>query len=195
MSEALTQTNPDTEPAVEPVSTAEAKSHANVTASGDDALIGTYIVAARRLVESISHRQLITASWDLYLDAFPSVIRPPLPPLQSVTHLKYYDVDGNQQTLVANTDYTVDTDSEPGRVQPAYNQTWPSVRAIPNTINLQFVAGYGDASTDVPDYFILAVKMLVAQWYELRMPVAAMQIAEIPYAVQALVVQDTAWRF
>ena len=193
MREALTI---KTEPAVEPVSVAEAKAHANVTHATDDTLIGTYIVAARRLVEAISHRQLITATWDLYLDAFPSVIRPPLPPLQSpVVHLKYYDTDGVLRTLTVTTDYTVDADSEPGRVQPAYSQSWPSVRAIPNTINLQFKAGYGDASTDVPDHFILAIKMLVAQYYEMRMPVSAMKMSEIPYAVLALVVQDTAWRF
>ena len=57
-----------TAPALEPVTLAEAKRHANVVASDDDTLITALIVAARELVEQDTSRALINQTWELELD-------------------------------------------------------------------------------------------------------------------------------
>ena len=47
------------------------------------------------------------------------------------------------------------------------------------------MAGYGDASTDVPDTTIAAIKFLVAHLYLYREPVAQV-VAKLPFTFRAL---------
>lgn len=61
-----------TPPALEPVALADAKLQCRVTITDDDALITRLIVAARRKCEAILRRQLVTATWQMTLDTFPS---------------------------------------------------------------------------------------------------------------------------
>jgi hypothetical protein len=61
-----------TPPASEPVSLTDAKLQCRVTISDDDTLITRLIVAARRYCETFLRRQLVTATWQMTLDTFPS---------------------------------------------------------------------------------------------------------------------------
>lgn len=61
-----------TPPAVEPVSLDDLKNHLKVDCDDDDALIATLGKAARRYVESAKKQSLVTQTWRLYLDSFPS---------------------------------------------------------------------------------------------------------------------------
>lgn len=177
-----------TAPVAEPVTLAEAKSHLRVEHSDDDQYIDALITVAREWAESFTRRAFITQTWDLVLDHFPHVITVPLPPLQSVTAASFTHVDtAGTTTQVTSTVYTVDTDSEPGRVYEAYGQSWPSTRDIQNAVRCRFVAGYGDAATDVPAPIRHAIKILVSQWYEHREPVVInMTPATVPMTVHAL---------
>ena len=130
-----------TAPATEPVTLVEAKDHLRLEISDDDTLVTSLIVSAREFAEQETHRQLVTATWKLTLNSFPSEIRLPLPPLQSVSSLKYLDTDGTQQTL-ASSNYDVDTDSEPGRICLAYGKSWPSIRSVKNSIEVEFICGF-----------------------------------------------------
>mgnify|MGYP000365478232 CR=1 FL=1 len=76
------------EPAVEPISLAEAKAHLRVDTSADDSLITSLIVAARKYFEERTRRSLITQSWKLTLDDFPTEFTLTRPPIQSVTSVK-----------------------------------------------------------------------------------------------------------
>lgn len=109
-------------------------------------------------IETITERQLITATWKLILDRFPAVIELRKPPVQSVTSITYIDEDGAEQTL-SDSLYQVDTDDEPARIVPAYDQSWPSIRCQPQAVQVEFVAGYGLAD-DIPDGLKTAIK-----WY------------------------------
>lgn len=82
----------------------------------------------------------------------------PKPPLQSVTSIKYIDTDGAQQTLDPSL-YIVDTASEPGRLTPAYGQTWPTIREQANAVEIVFVCGYGLAA---------AVPAGIKRWMQIR---------------------------
>jgi uncharacterized phiE125 gp8 family phage protein len=58
-------------PTSEPVTLQEAKSHLRVTTDDDDALIQSHLEAARERVELETGRQLLTATWELWLDRCP----------------------------------------------------------------------------------------------------------------------------
>src|SRR5688500_11691380 len=114
---ALTRTAP---PGTEPVTLDEAKAHLRVTTADDNTLITALIAAARQLVEDFTNRSLITQTWEWRLDAFPSwTLCVPQAPLVSVTSIQYVDPSGVTQVL-ANTEYLVDAQSQPGRITPAY---------------------------------------------------------------------------
>ena len=180
-----------TEPAKEPVTLAEAKSHLRVEITDDDTLINSLIKAARRHVENVCSRALITQTWYLYLDAFPASgkeIKIPLPPLGSIVNIAYIDTDGVTQTLAASK-YTVDAKSEPARVKEAYNETWPDTREIINAVTVEFTCGYGADETSIPEPIRQAMLMLIGHWYENRELVVVtgnMAPKEIPAAVTAL---------
>ncbi len=61
-----------TPPTAEPVSLAEAKLHLRVEDNADDVLIGALISATRVQAEHDTRRSLVTQTWQLVLDRFPS---------------------------------------------------------------------------------------------------------------------------
>lgn len=164
-----------TPPAVEPVALEEAKAHLRVDVDDDDTLILALIAAAREQAEAFTRRALITQTWDMALDCLPGVdekpIELPKPTLQSVTSITYLDASGDEQTLAAD-QYQVLTGggpyAQPGKVVRAYNVSWPSTRSQPDAVTVRFVAGYGDAASDVPAAIRQAILMLVGDLYEHR---------------------------
>lgn len=182
-----------TAPTQEPITLAEAKANSRIDTSDEDTLVTNLIIAAREWCEEYTGRSFAQQTWDLFLDSFPDVIDIPKPPLQSVTHVKYYDTDGVQQTL-SNTVYTVDTDSTTGRVYLAYGESWPSYQAIRKTIEVRFVAGYDDDGASPPDYAAnipqrvkQACLLLVSHWFENREDsISGTIIASIPMGVKEL---------
>lgn len=155
---------------LEPIIVADAKDHCNIpsTFTDDDKKIEAYITMARVHVEDITGRQLINATWVLRMDAFPSVILLPKPPLSSVTSVAYVDSAGDSQTLVVDTDYTVDQYSTPPRIVPAYGCSWPSTYGHINDVTVTYVAGYGATAGSVPGTILHAMKLLIGDAYEHR---------------------------
>jgi len=181
-----------TAPTVEPVTVTDIKSHLRIDTADDDTLLGVYITVARKWCEKFQNRAYITQTWNLILDDFPDgdVIEIPLPPLQSVSSITYYDTDDTAYTFSTD-NYMVDTDSEPGRVVLKYAKTWPSITLRPaNAVVIQFIAGYGGAASDVPEHIIHAIKMLVGHLYENRENTDIRNIVEVPFGVKALLWAD-----
>jgi uncharacterized phiE125 gp8 family phage protein len=141
------------EPAVSMVA-ARRSARANGTAL-DDEITGK----VQGFTEDAEHetgRALIEQTWEVTLDAFPvaqrggpGAIQLSKSPVVSVLHVKFYDVDGTQQTLDP-ADYLVDDKSEPGYVVPAPGKTWPATAARINAVEVQYVCGYGPTADDVP---------------------------------------------
>lgn len=204
-----------TAPATEPISLDEVKSHLRVTSDQDDLLLDGLIRAARQHVEGRDGwlgRTLVTQTWDLKLERFPSgedfpndawpravAIRVPLPPLQTITSVKYLDTAGVEQTITS-TEYVVHVSEEPGLIVPAYGKTWPSIRLEPGAVRIRFVAGYGATADLVPEPLKLALKAFVAHFYEQREPVVLTggvgSPIPIPMHVEALLMPyRVAWSF
>lgn len=160
-----------TGPAVEPVTLVEAKAQLRVEHSDEDTDISRLIAAARERCEDITGRAIIDQTLRLDMDRWPSrphlegqdrnAIVLPRPPVSSVTSVQYYDTDGVLQTLVDGTDYVVHVSDPETRITPAYGTTWPSLRNRTAAVQVTYVAGYGDASTDVPDILRHGMLMLI----------------------------------
>ncbi len=174
------------EPVLEPITTAEAKTHLRVDLSDEDEYIDTLIVTSRQFAENHTRRQLITATWQLTLDWFPCVIELRRPPIQSVTSITYVDTDGDTQTLDSSL-YRVDVTGVTGCITPAFGESWPSTRAITSAVTVTYVAGYGDAGSDVPAAFKHAIKLLLAHYHENREEsISGTIITTIPVAAARL---------
>jgi uncharacterized phiE125 gp8 family phage protein len=104
-------------PSSEPLSLLEAKNYLRVEHSADDTLIGAMITAARMQVESRTRRALMTQTWRLVLDRWPSsgTIASPASPLREVIAARVRDQAGDAQAL--DTDiFIANTASSPGLI-------------------------------------------------------------------------------
>lgn len=174
-------------PASEPITTAEAKTHCRVSTSADDTYIDTLITAARLYVEGRTGRALVTQTWKLYLDSFPDDDNFPLPrfPVASVTHVKYYDTDGTQQTWNSSNYHSLLT-ARPPLIALAPDIDWPDTQDRYRAVEIQFIAGQAAAS--VPADVKQLVKFLVAHWYESREPVInGTIVAAVPMTVDFMI--------
>jgi len=156
-----------TAPVLEPVTLAEAKLHLKVDYTADDALITELIKTARQKCEQFQNRAFIEQIITAKLDSFSNVIALPMPPLISVTTVKYLDTNGVQQTL-ANTYYDEDKTSQPGLITLGYNDSWPAVRSQHHAVEIIYKAGYGAAASTVPEYIKTATKLWLSDLYEAR---------------------------
>lgn len=159
------------DPATTPVSLADAKSHLRVERSDDDDLITRLITAATDYVQADLGQQLVSATRRLRMDAWPlggGYIELDYPPLIAVTSIAYLDTNGDSQTWSSD-EYDVQVDCKPGRVYLGYNQTWPTIRDVNDAVTVTYTCGYG-ADSDVPENIISAILMLVAGWFENRLP-------------------------
>jgi uncharacterized phiE125 gp8 family phage protein len=155
-----------TPPDEEPVTLQEARAHLRLE-SGEDDYLTALIKTARRYCEAFQQRAYVTQTWDLYLNSFPcGCIKVSLPPLQSVTFIKYKDCEGILQTLDPS-EYLVDVFSEPGFIFFAYEKSWPATYPEANAVQIRFVAGYG-AAAEVPCEIKHAILLKVADLYEHR---------------------------
>ena len=171
---------PPTEAVVELL---DVKAHLNVEHDEDDELIVRLRNAAERYIEKQTARQIMSATWDLFLDRFPcGPIEIRKPPVTEVSEIEYADSDGNLQTLA---DFQADTVSEPARVFPAFNASWPTTRNVPNAVRVRFVAGY--TAVTLPEEAQQVVLLLVGHWYQNREGVLTGTISKpIEFAVEAL---------
>ncbi|KQZ12955.1 hypothetical protein ASD44_01885 [Mesorhizobium sp. Root554] len=154
------------EPSAEPVALAEVKAHLRVDHDSEDSLLEGLIRAARQEVERATGLALLEQSWRLVLDRWPrsGCIAIALHPVREIISVTAYGTEG-EASLINPADYQVDLVSRPARIH--FSKVPPALRAL-NGIEIDFVAGFGEAATDVPDLLKRAILLLVAHWYEFR---------------------------
>ena len=93
-------------PVVEPITLSELKSHLRVETDDFDLELQSLISVARKSLEIETGLVLFTSTRKMFFEAFPELAKSRLfiygTPVQSVTHIKYYDGDGVQQTWSAS---------------------------------------------------------------------------------------------
>lgn len=177
-----------TNPAVEPVTYADTKTHLRLLNDEEQSYVTDLIKLARVTVEKMANRALITQHWYMYLDEFPSRddFKLPWSPVQSITSITYLDTLGATQTLSTDV-YTLDDTQFVSKVALKYNQEWPTTYDQINAITIEYVAGYGDTADSVPVNFIHAIKLLVTHYYENRIAVNEKQAYDIAKTVDFLI--------
>jgi uncharacterized phiE125 gp8 family phage protein len=183
--------------ALEPLSLADAKLHCYIDISATDSLVTALIAVARRWVEQFCLNSLITQSWTVTYDYRDTregswinkrVLRLPQSPIQSITAITTYDKDNNA-TVFDSSNYRLSGD----RVVLNDDDAWPTNLRLYDSLQIDFKAGFGDAAINVPPNIVLAMKMLVAQWYEQRgsitddmMMKGNVEMIPVPFGVTSL---------
>lgn len=181
-----------TAPSIEPVTVQDMTDQLNLDVSGQSSYIDLLIKAAREQAEEVTGLALITQTWQLTLDNWPTGDTPwwngtrqmavtelysnaraswvilPRYPLQSVSSVKTYDATGNSSSLTVSDVFIVDTQQQPGRMVLKYGETWPTALQNANAIEIEYSAGYGSSASDVPSALRLAIMQMVAHQFEHR---------------------------
>jgi uncharacterized phiE125 gp8 family phage protein len=172
-------------PAVEPISLAEMKAYLRVDEDdgAQDDLISGLIKAARLTIEAASRRILIEQRWRVVLDRWPrdGTVLLPLAPLIAVDAIRITDASG-AVTELPEDGFEADGLSDPPRI---VIQEAPEPGRLRNGISIELRAGYGSSAEAVPATLRLAIRILVAHWFENRGDVAGEQI--LPPEALALV--------
>jgi len=189
------------QPAVEPVTLADMKEFLRVDATTEDAMISALISAAREHVERFTRRTLIYTAYRMTIDLFPDgdielprsvAISAAANTITGINYatprIRYWDTDGNQQTMVVDTDYELLLDDNPPRIVTPALELWPlTYSGQRGAVEVDFIAGYGAAGNTVPPMLRHAIKMMVSHWYEHREAVVTGTIAtELPLAVDSI---------
>ncbi len=188
-----------TDAIAEPITLSEAKAHCRIDTADEDALVTSYIGAARRSCEDFCNRAFLTQTWRLVLDEFPlpkpmagsavlvtQSILIPKAWVRSISSVKYIDAAGTEQTCDASNYRLVAHPHTVGRLMPAFGLSWPAVRADEGVISVEFVAGWTLAA-DVPETIKQAIKFMVGHFYQSREEVVIGTIAtQLPRACEHL---------
>ena len=181
-----------------PIDENDLRDHARATGQ-PTAQLEPYIHAAANHLEQITNIRFLSQTWNLFLDYFPhgGVISLPYYPLVSVSHIKYTDTLGVQHTFPA-TEYGVSIHRRPGQIILEYQKEWPTLTLRhTDPIEIRFVVGWTNPAA-IPNPLRQAVRMLAAHFYEHRETVivggaAAVDEAELPFAVSALIAPWRVW--
>jgi uncharacterized phiE125 gp8 family phage protein len=127
-------------------------------------MVVSLVASARAKVERDCGIALLSQTYDLTFDAFPSdAIRLPLYPLQSVTSITVTNVAG-QASAVTASNYFADTASVPPRIVLADGGAWPTNIRVAGGIVVRFVAGYTTPAA-IPEPLLTAIKHATAVFY------------------------------
>lgn len=182
-------------PIYEPVSLADMRDWLRLDSDNTsyDTAIRMLTRAMREQAETITGRCFIPrqlranyARWGC--SEYGATIELPVAPLVRVDSVKYIDTDGVLQTLNASL-YSTYYDREPACIVAAYGEVWPSLRFVPNAVQVTFIAGYAPGSPDneadyqesMPDSLKLWMQSKVATHNEFREQViSGTIIAKLP---------------
>ena len=175
------------EPEEEPLSLADAKLFLRLDHSADDALVTELVRAARRHVEALTARRLVTQTWRLVLDHWPDdgVVHLPIAPVMAVEAARLRAANGAETVL--------DTSAWVLNGQRLHVPVRPSALRPFAGIEIDLIAGYGGAE-DVPPGLVQAIRLLVAHWYEHRADALPDGASTLPLAAAALIAPERALR-
>lgn len=182
-----------TDATAEPVSVADLKTFIGLGQSTEeDAFLTAIEKAARQYAENYTKRNCLPQTWQLKLDEFPDddilLMRAPLSTDVTNVVITYLDPTSGDSTTLSSTSYTVDYDSEPGRIFLSASGDWPDVFDRKGAITIQFVAGFKcntavtPATDTCPEDIEAWIKMRTKAMYESRDSHGDRQVYEAPHS-------------
>lgn len=155
-----------------PVVDTDLKEHIVATGSyDDDLLLGIHGLLASATEEAESRGQVALIeqtriqyiSEDDLADLEGTTVELTVRPVISVTAIKYLDSNDDEQTLSTSLYRVVEN------TQSVYFKTGlPTLAVGPSTLWIEYKAGYGQATTDVPPAWAHIVKLIAARRYDYR---------------------------
>lgn len=185
-----------TAPQTEPITTDQATAHVRVDSEDDFLYLESIIPVAREYVDSMTGRVSASCGWKMVVDSWDSAFGSDLwnrkqviglyrVPLVSIQSVKYYAPDATSLTTMDAADYDAITTTEPGGIYFAGDV--PEVDTTrPDAIQIEFTAGYSQPEL-APAILRHAVKMMVAHFYEQRVPIAFASASEIPFGLRTMI--------
>lgn len=173
-------------PIAEPLALVEVKAHLRLDGDAEDALLTGLVKVAREHLERETGLCLMTQSWRLYRDDWPlgGVIPIARGPVQAIESVTVYDAEGVPGTA-SLADHLLDGVARPARLW--LRNPLPPGRPI-NGIEIDFVAGFGETATEVPDTLKRAMLLHVAHMFAFRGDVALEnQPASVPSGYERLI--------
>lgn len=167
-------------PMVEPLTLAAAKAYLRVDGPDEDELISALIAAARLTVERATRLVLVEQSWRYRVPACPAdgVVPLPLAPILAIDAVTSIDAAGIEATV--DTDlYRLDASPDPARLlldPPTGGRG----------LKVDLSCGFGAAAAAVPEPLRLAVRQLVALWFERRGDERPREARPLPASVESL---------
>lgn len=175
-----------TKPANKAVTLEEMKEHLKIDFSDEDVLLESLIDAATLQCEKIQNRVYINRNYKILFSEINEYFHFPKPPLVEIISVKLILIDGTNLT-VDSSDYLYD----PGTYQSQFyfceidNYISYELKEM-NGFEIEFTAGYGLESTDIPEDIKMAIKLLVAHWYQNRETASKLTLKDIPFGVRAI---------
>lgn len=118
---------------------------------------------------------LLNAQWRLSLDVWPGdYFVVPIAPAISVDEITFLPFGSNMGDAYLTLDpsqYVFDLDADPPHVRRAFGVVWPILAIVPGSVKVKFTSGFAAAAADWPDDkrdLKVAIKLLVAHWYDHR---------------------------
>jgi uncharacterized phiE125 gp8 family phage protein len=191
-------------PTVEPVTVAEVKARLRLSSTADDTTIASNIKSAREFAEKVTRRSLAAKTYAYFMNDFPGTkepIRVPMPPLISVTAIKYFDSTLTQQTWDAS-EYFVAAMQSPGLIVPKTGFIYPCPASVPGAVEVDFIAGYdfpetGDlpAGPVCPEHLREGIRQLAVHIYEHPSAVTSEGLKEAPLALMSFLTANKVYVF
>lgn len=179
----------------EPVTLDEAKAHLRVTSTEEDDYITALITVARQAVEDQTRRSLVTQTWEVGFEGWPTFnearrraaqgFELPRPKTVSVTSVEYWDVNGDKHTMPADS-YVVDINAFPAILNMKEATELPTLSPdLPAPVLVTYVAGFGGAAA-VPAPIKHAILLMISHLFEVRAIVSTSAFVRIPDSIHAL---------
>lgn len=154
-------------PALEPVSLDEMKSYLKLDQDEQNSLIQALITSARIHLENYLGLQFLTQTWRVNLKAHQSLsgdIRLPVQPVQNISAITVRWPNGELQALPAEHLHICQSQN-PAIVRFDQGQG----AGLSGQLQIELVAGFGSDADQVPAPLSLALKIIVANWFEHRL--------------------------
>nr|WP_321457693.1 head-tail connector protein [uncultured Cohaesibacter sp.] len=172
-----------TAPAVEPVSLVDIKAYLKIDHDAEDDLLRAFLSAARVHLEHMIGHHLITQTWRLLIEGpLGETFRLPVQPVSGLLALSVINVDGKATELDVSGLSIFQADN------PAILANLDGFLLSSNQrLQIEVETGFGPTADDVPDPLRLAIKMIVAEWYERRLIADPDQMADLSKALAPLI--------
>ena len=192
------------------VSLANFKAHAKTTANEPDSLLTIYLKSAIDYAERLTRRDFINRTYVTYRDSFPGrygydhgvgVYDHPVDfgnagfeirksKLQSVTSVEY--LKEGVLTLVDSAIYYVTDETDYSKILTLPNKSWPGDHDDRlQSVKITFVAGFGAADTDMPDWVSDAVLLIATSMLENKGDCAdELSESMVPMAAKRILLQN-----